>query len=172
MEAKVKMLCKTPSVKAVTEAKVATFAATEIERLKSMRAVYDSLTATQKTFAERKRLLAEQEKTLRDIIDKAVEEHELRLEKVAQLKRRQEQLRKTHSQVCEILRVRLRAAEAERLQRDEIWGLFDKAASLIKTVGTVDSGKETQMLKTMALNNETRICALQKKLEKLRVALQ
>lgn len=171
MEDKVKALCKTPSVKTVTEAKAATFAAGEIERLKSMRAVYDTLNATQKTFEERKKLLAEQEKALTDKIDKAVNDHELRLGKVAQLKRRQEELRKTYRKVCDILRVRLRAAEAERLQREEIWALFEKAGTLIKTVGTPDKGNETQMLKTLALNNEARICALQKKLEKLRLAL-
>jgi hypothetical protein len=172
IEVKVKALCKVPSVKTVTEPKAATFAAGEIERLKSLRAVYETLNTTQKTFRERKTLLADQEKAFTEKIDRAVNDHELRLEKVAQLKRRQEELRKTYRKVCETLRVRLRAAEAERLQREDIWGLFDKAATLIKTVGTPDSGKETQMLKTLALNNETRICALRKKLEQLRLAFQ
>ena len=172
IETKVKTLCKTPSVKAVTEQKAATFAASEIERLKSMRAVYETLNATQKTFEERKKLLTEQENTLQAKIDKAVSDHELRVEKVAQLQRRQDELRKTYRSVCEILRMRLRAAEAERLQREEVWGLFDQTATLIKTVGTTDGGKEAKVLKTLALNNESRICALQKKLEKLRLAIQ
>ena len=172
IEARVKVLCKTPSVKDVTEPKAATFAAGEIERLKSMRALYETLTATQKTFDERKRLLSTQENTLKAKIDKAVAEHELRIEKVAQLKRRQEELRKTYRTVCDTLRQRLRAAEAERLQREELWTLFEKTASLIKTVGTVEDSKESDVLKSLALNNEIRICALQKKLEKLRLEIQ
>ena len=172
IETKVKTICKVPAVKSVTEQKAATFAASEIERLKSMRAVYDTLTATQKTFAERKQLLDEQETSLKTKIDKAVDDHQLRLDKVAQLHRRQDELRKTYREVCEDLRQRLRAAEAERIQREEIWNLFERAASLVKTVGTTEGDEESEMLKTLVLNNETRIVALQRKLEKIRQTSQ
>jgi hypothetical protein len=172
IETTVRNLRKAPSIAAVTEAKAATFAVTEIERLKSIRAVHESLVATQGTFKERKKILTDHEKTLLAKIEVATAQHTLRVDKMEQLKRRHEDIKKQYRSVCETLRHRLRAAEAERTQREEIWTLFNRAAELIKGVGVTENTKEAELMQTIVLGHETRIIAIQDKLHKLRIALE